>query len=514
PVKISVPSSTPQESAPETQRITEHRSVRRSWIYATIAAAILFAAAVWLYRIETVRARHRTQIRSIAVLPLRDLSPQPGQEYFADGVTEDVITNLAQSLPLRVISRTSVMRYKQTSEPITQIAQELGVEAIVEGAVARSGNRVSVTVQLIDATEDRHLWAQKYDRDLKNVLDIETELSQEIATRVGTTLTAQHAVDASKSRPVDPQVYELCLLGRYHWNKRTAADLAKSADYYQQAINRDPNYAPAYAGLANAYALRVVYDNVPVQETFAKARAAALRALELDNTLAEPHAALGIIALNVRDWKPSGPELRLALDLNPNDATAHHWYAFYLFFSGKTEEAIAESETARQLDPLSAVINADEGIFLYSSRRYGEARVRLRQAIDLEPNFDQPHETLALVNLETGNPSDALKEAHAGLALSSTNARTLAEAGYVLACTGHTDEARKLLASLKAMSGNGAPEPIFEALVEAGLKDHDAAVQALEEDARTFGLVGLFQWHAFDQIASEPRIRQLVAEVQ
>src|SRR6185437_10112686 len=410
PVQVIEPltMSTPlpvQASATETQNITEQRSVRRSWIYATIAAAIFLAASVWLYRIETVRARHRPQIRSIAVLPLRDLSPQPGQEYFADGVTEDVITNLAQSLPLRVISRTSVMRYKQTNEPITQIAQELGVEAIVEGAVARSGNRVTVTVQLIDATEDRHLWAQKYDRDLKDVLDIEAELSQEIATRVGTTLTAQPAVDASKSRPVDPQVYELCLLGRYHWNKRTAADLAKSAQYYQQAIDHDPNYAPAYAGLADAYALRVVYDNVPVQETFAKARAAAQRALELDNTLAEPHAALGLIALNARDWKPAGPELRRALDLNPNDATAHHWFSFYVLFSGKTEEAIAEIETARQLDPLSPVINADEGAFLYTSRRYDEARTHLRQAIDLEPDFDQPHETLALINLETGDPS-------------------------------------------------------------------------------------------------------------
>ena len=514
PVKISVPSSTPQESAPETQRITEHRAVRRSWIYATIAAAILLAASVWLYRIETVRARHSTQIRSLAVLPLRDLSPQPGQEYFADGVTEDVITNLAQSLPLRVISRTSVMRYKQTSEPITQIAQELGVEAIVEGAVARSGNRVTVTVQLIDVTEDRHLWAQKYDRDLKNVLDIETELSQEIATRVGTTLTAQHAVDALKSRPVDPQVYELCLLGRYHWNKRTAADLAKSADYYWQAIARDPNYAPAYAGLANAYALRVVYDNVPVQETFAKARAAALRALELDNTLAEPHAALGIIALNVRDWKPSGPELRRAIDLNPNYATAHHWLAFYLAFSDQTEQALAEIEKARQLDPLSAVINADEGHFLYTARKFEEARIRLRQAIELNPDFDQPHETLALINVESGNPEEAVKEARAGVERSSSNARTLGEAGYVLAVTGHVEEANKLLSDLKSMSGNGAPEPVFEALIEVGLNDHHAAMQSLEEDGRVFGLIGLSQWHAFDEISREPRIQQLIAEVR
>lgn len=406
------------------------------------------------------------------------------------------------------------MRYKQTVEPVAQIARELGVEAIVEGAVARSGNRVTVTVQLIDATEDRHLWARKYDRGLKDVLDIEAELSQEIATRVGTTLIAQPAGDASKSRTVDPQVYELCLLGRYHWNKRTAADLAKSADYYGQAIDRDPGYAPAYAGLANAYALRVVYDNVPVQETFAKARAAAHRALELDDTLAEAHAALGIIALNARAWKPAGPELRRALDLNPNYATAHHWFAFYLLFSGRTKEAIAELETARQLDPLSAIINADEGEFLYTANRFSEARVRLRQAIELEPDFDQPHETLALTDLETGDPSDAVKEARTGLALSSSNPRTLGEAGYVLARTGHPEEARKLLSTLEAMSDNGAPEPLFEALIEVGLNQHEQAARTLEQDAKTFGLIGLSQWHAFDQISSEPHIQRLIAEEQ
>lgn len=481
---------------------------------AAVGAVAVLATAMWLFRPQSAKAHHPTQIHSLAVLPLRDLSPESGQEYFSDGITEDVITNLAQSLPIRVISHTSVMRYKQTNQSISQIARELGVEAIIEGGVARVGDRVTVTVQLIDATEDRHLWAQKYDRDVKNLLDVEAEISQEVAAQVGDTLTAQRAIDSSKSRTPDPQVYELCLLGRYHWNKRTAADLAKAAEYYQQAIDRDPNYAPAYAGLANAYALMPVYDSVAVQETYAKATAAARHALELDDTLAEAHAALGIIALNARVWEPSGPEFRRALALNPNYATAHHWLAFYLLFMGQTDEALAEIERARQLDPLSAIINADEGEFLYVARRYSEAQVRLRQAIELEPGFDQPHETMALINLETGHLSDALNDANAGLALGSTNPRTLGEAGYVLAVAGHTDEARKLLSTLKNMARHGADEPLFEALIHVGLEERDQAVGALERDAKIFGIVGLSQWHAFNQLSTEPRYRKLLAQAK
>jgi TolB-like protein/DNA-binding winged helix-turn-helix (wHTH) protein/Tfp pilus assembly protein PilF len=489
-------------------------SARSNWIFAGFTGVALVGAGLWLFHGQSAKAPHTAQIRSLAVLPLRNLSPDPTQDYFADGITEDLITNFAQSFPLRIISRTSVMRYKETTESIAQIAQELGVEAIVEGAVARSGNRVTVTVQLIDTTEDRHLWARKYDRDVKNLLDVEAEISQEIAAQVGSTLTARHAIDSSKSRPPDPQVYELCLLGRYHWNKRTAAGLAKAAEYYQQAIDRDPNYAPAYAGLANSYALMPSYDSVAVQETYAKATAAARHALELDGTLAEAHAALGIIALNARVWEPSGPEFRQALALNPNYATAHHWLAFYLFFLGQTDEAIAEVETARQLDPLSAIINADEGAFLYAANRYGEARVRLRRAIELQPGFDQPHETLALTDLETGNPSEALKEARAGLALGSTNPRTLGEAGYLLAATGHTDEARKLLLALQEMARHSADEPLFEALIDVGLKERDQAVGALEQDAKIFGIVGLSQWHAFNQLNADPRYQRLIAPIE
>ncbi|MGC2636541.1 MAG: winged helix-turn-helix domain-containing protein [Acidobacteriaceae bacterium] len=477
-------------------------------LWASVALTLV-AAGLW-YLKSAIIPHQGAPIHSIAVLPLRNLSPDPGQGYFADGVTEDLITNLAQSLPLRVISRTSVMRFRDSADPVQHIARALGVDAVVEGAVARSGRRVTVTVRLIDARHDRHLWARRYDREAEDLPDIEAEVSREISNQIGSQLPAQHIVNRAKIRSVDPEVYELCMLGRWHWNRRTANDLEKSAEYYRQAVGRDPNYAPAYAGLANAYALMPVYDSVAVQETYAKATAAAKQALALDDTMAEAHAALGIIALNAIAWKPAGPELRRALDLNPNYATAYHWYAFYLLFSGRTAEALAEIEMARQLDPLSAIINADEGVFLYSANRLGEARIRLRQAIELQPDFDQPHETLALIDLESGDPSTAWKEARTGLALGSTNPRTIGEAGYVSAATGHSEEARKLLSELREMARHGADEPLFEALVDLGLKNRGQAVSALERDARLFGIVGLSQWHAFSQLEGDQRYQALI----
>lgn len=477
-------------------------------LWVAIALALLITG-LWFQRSAIGRNR-ATEIHSIAVLPLRNLSPDPGQDYFADGVTEDLITNLAQSLPLRVISRTSMMRYKDSAEPVRQIGRDLQVDAIVEGAVARSGRRVTITVQLIDAAQDRHLWARKYDRQAEDLLDVEAEVSREIANQIDGTLAARRIVRGSEIRAIDPETYELCLLGRFHWNKRTAADLVKAADYYQQAIARDPNYAPAYAGLANVYAVMPSYDSVPIQEAFTKGMAAARRAINLDPSLAEPYATLGFIELNGADWTRAGAELQHALELNPNLATAHHWLAYNLLFLGQANDAIAEVESARRLDPLSVIINAAEGQLLYVVRRYGEAATRLRQAIELSPDNGQAYETLALTELETGDSTDAIKEARAGLALSATNPRTLGEAGYVLARTGHAAEARGLLRTLDGIAPRDSVQPVYLAMIYVGLNQPHQAVEQLQLHARMFGgLRGIWQWHAFDLLSHDPRYEAL-----
>lgn len=486
-----------------------------SWGLAVLAVAMTAVSVRYFHTRE--ESRRPEPVKSLAVLPLRNLSPEPGQEYFADGVTEELITDLAQSLPFRVISRTSVMRYNETKEPVNRIARDLGVQLIVEGAVARSGDRVTVTVQLIDATEDRHLWARKFDRKIGDILTVEGELSQEIAGQVGVALDADHRSKLAKPHPVDSDVYELCLLGRYFWNKRTPAGLAKSIEYFQQAIQHDPNYAPAYAGLADSYEILPMYDSVDVDENFRKARAAAKRAIGLDETLADAHLAMAFVSLNYwrTESKQAEREFDRSLELNPNDANAHHWFSYYLVFSGNLDGAVAEMERARQLDPLTAIVNADEGHLLYAAGRNDEAATRLRQAIELAPDLGQPHETMALIEIAEGRGSEALGEARRGLELDSNNPRTIGEAGYVLARTGHTEEAGKLLAQLNDLVRRGSGFPCYPALILIGLGERNKAIDLLADAERIskYGaLQGLGQWPIFDQLKSDPRFQKLLLE--
>jgi TolB-like protein/DNA-binding winged helix-turn-helix (wHTH) protein/Tfp pilus assembly protein PilF len=487
---------------------------RRALLYSTIAAGLVFALGIGLY---TSRAKSPpiSQIRSLAVLPLQNLSPDSGQDYFADGITEEVITNLARTLPLRVISRSSVMRYRRSEESVAQIARELGVDAIVEGAVARSGDRVSITVQLISAAEDRHLWAQTYERNLADILAIEAEVSQAIAGQIGGTLGLKRA-ELAKTRPVDARVYELCLIGRFHLNKHAGADTSKAEDYYQQAIARDPDYAPAYAGLANVYVGLALHGLAPFRPSMDKAVVAARRALELDESLAEAHATLGLVDLHLNpEWTRSEPEFRRAIELDRNSAVAHDWLAFYLFFAGRRDEALAEIALARQLDPLSAGTNSDEGHFLYAAHHFDEARARLTRAMELLPEFGEPHATLALIELESGHLADALREARTALALDPNSPRIMGEAGYVLASTEHTAESRGLLAALQDSAHRDGYISPFSALLEIGLGQRDQALESLTRMVDSGeGLEGLVQWHAFDALSADSRFKKLLARTQ
>lgn len=491
---------------------------RTPWLSIAVAGVLALACSLGFgFYVSKSRAPPDPAVHSLAVLPLQNLSPDAGQEYFVDGVTEDLITDLAQTLSQRVISRTSVMQYKATNKPITQIARELGVDSILEGSAARSGDRVIVTVQLIDVTTDRHLWAQKYDRRLEDILTVEAELSQTIASQIHSTLSAR-PLGLAKPGPVDPMVYELCLLGRYHWNKRTPADFDKAQGYFQQAIARDPGYAPAYAGLADVYAMAPSYSSRSIEDGAVKATAMANRALALDDHLAEAHATLGFVHLaKLSEWTKSEAEFRRALEIDPNYANAHHWLAYDLLFFGRQGEALAEIALARQLDPVSAVTNADEGHFLYAARHFDEARLRLQRAIDLDPKFGQPHATLALLELESGHAADALREARTALVLDPDSPNTLGEAGYVMASTGETAPAKVLLARLQGLARDGSSFTSSPAMIEIGLGQQDQAVDTLKDlliplAQLGIGLGSLGQWHAFDALAGNARYQALVAQ--
>jgi TolB-like protein/DNA-binding winged helix-turn-helix (wHTH) protein/Flp pilus assembly protein TadD len=483
----------------------------RHWRWIGLAAAVAIAA--W-YLTGTITAVLRTEIRSLAVLPLQDLSPDQGHEYFADGVTEEITTNLAQTLDLRVISRTSVMRYKRTTKPVSQIARELGVEAIVEGSVARSGDRVTVTVQLIDAIHDRHLWAEKYTRRAEDILAIEAEVSQAVASQISGTLGRERRAKSVVSR-VDPRVHELRLLGGYHLNRRTAADLAKAQDYFQRAIALNPSYAPSHAGLADVYALQPFYTSTRFGDSAPMAEAAARRALELDSSLAEPHATLGLLRISSRQWREAAGYFRRALELNPNYASAHHWYAYYLRFANRMDEACAEIEIARQLDPLSAAINADQGEMLNAARRYSEARESLLRASALAPEFARPHALLSVTEMATGNSSAAVSQARTALALDSRTPATMGQVGFTLAVAGDTTEAMALLSTLKEKARDDINVSMYAAMIEAGLGRKDEALGTLEQQARSpdsVVLQGIQHWYAFEAFRSEPRFQRLLSQ--
>jgi Tfp pilus assembly protein PilF len=318
---------------------------------------------------------------------------------------------------LGVIARTSVMHYKNTQTPLDQIGRELGVQYVVEGSVRRDSDHVRISAQLIQMKDQSHIWARQYDRELRGLLTVQGEIAQEIADEIQLTLGEQHKLNSqrgslhSSAAPPSYEVYDLYLKGRYFWNKRTPDGFRQAAEYFQQAIGQDPNYARAYAGLADTYGLMSTWGQVPQNEFMPKARSAALRALEIDDTLAEAHTSLALVAENYDyDWQTADKEFRRAIQLDPDYATAHQWFAEYLSWQGRFDEALAESERARQLDPLSLIISTDHASILYFSRQYDRAIAQCRAVLDMDPNFSRVRAILVLAYVQSGRFAEAIDE--------------------------------------------------------------------------------------------------------
>ena len=456
------------------------------------------------------------RISSIAVLPLENLSNDAEQEYFVEGVTDEIITDLAKLPGIRVISRTSAIQYKGTHKTLPEIAHELKVEGVVEGTVVRVGDRVRIRAQLIYAPADRHIWAQAYERDLKDVLALQANLAQDIAGEIQLKLTPQQQANLVAARPVDTETHELYLKGRFFWNKRDPSGLARAIDYFQQAVSKDPNYAPAYAGLADAYALSGGFNLVPVAEAMPKAKAAAERALQLEGNLAEAHASLGLIAPFLNwDWPDAQRHLQRAIELNPNYATAHHWYAeAYLMPMGRVDEAIAEMHKAQELDPLSAVISTDLGKELYFARRYDDAIVELRRALEFDPNFVSAHNWISDSLLERGDYPEAIAELEKTRPFREERVYAR-QSAYLHARMGRTVQARsELLKSLRRSKGKPVSSGAL-ALTYAALGDRDNAFLWLEKayaENSSF-MTSLKFWTAFDPLRSDPRFVDLLRRV-
>jgi len=361
----------------------------------------------------TVTSHRRTgkkRIRSLAVLPLVNLGSSD-DDYFSDGMTEAVIANLAQIKALRVISRTSVMRYKGTDKSIQQIAQELDVDGLVEGSTLRAENRVRITAELIHAQSDAHLWAKSYERDFSNIIRLQRKVAQSIADEIQIRLTPKERERLTGGNTIHPDAYEAYLKGRYYWNKRTGPDIQKAIQYFENAVAIDKRYAAAYAGLADAYHVYWVYTGVPPTEMYLKAKESALKALEIDNSLAEARTSLAAIKAD-DDWDFDGAEseFRRAIILNPNYPTAHQWFSQYLAYMGKFEEAIKEARKAQKLDPLSPIIHTVCGDTYLRARQYDDAIAQFKKAIEIDPNFSLAHTKLRDAYLGIGMYREAIDE--------------------------------------------------------------------------------------------------------
>jgi len=476
-----------------------------------VVALALLSPMSWRGRLFSPGAA--AQVRSLAVLPLENFSRDPDQDFFADGMTEALITDLSKISALRVISRTSVMQYKGAKKPLPQIARELQVDAVIEGSVERAGDRVRITAQLIDAVNDKHLWAERYDRDVGDVLLLQGEISRTIADEIRIKLTPQQGTQLAKNPRVDPQVQEDYLKGRYHLNKGSEEEIRKGIQFFEDVLTRNPKDARGYAGLADSYvALSDSY--VAPSEILPKAKATSLKALELDDNLAEAHTSSGVVRF-LYDWDWAGAEIEFkrAIELNPSSADAHVWYGVFLAQMDRGSEAIAELKRAEALDPLSLSVHVNAGWVYYLMRQNEQAIEQWRKALDLEPQFAVSHSAIWVGYLRS--PDFAKVMAALGKGTSVDDPMELAALGGIYAVSGDSAQARSVLTKLSAMSTRRYVCPYEMATAHAVLGDKDQAIAYLRRGYQEHSgcIPDIKTDPRLDALRSDPRFQELLRSV-
>jgi len=495
---------------------------RRLFLYAAIVAAIVLAAS-FAFNFAGLRDlvsgnRASPHIESLAVLPLDNFSKDPSQDYFADGMTEMLTANLAQISGLRVISRTSAMQYKGAHKALPEIARELNVDAIVEGSVLSSEGKVRITAQLIYAPDDLHLWAETYDRSLSDVLLLQSEVARTIADQIEVALTPKEELQLTGARRVDPVAQDAYLRGRYYWQQRDTApeNLKKAFEYFQQALERDPRYALAYVGIAQYYSVLPIYSHSTPDEVFPKAKAAVARALELDDTLSEGHATLAYIKTYYDwDWPGAEIEFKRSLALNSNDSTVLHWYSRFLASSGRIDEALAQIEHARELDPLDPGYKANIGVINYFGRRYDQATKEMKELLEEDPDFSTAHWGLGLVYEQKKMYAEAIAEFEKAGGLEDSGPNNVASMGHVYSAAGDRTSAMKALDKLKGFEKEGRLSPYQLAVVYAGLGETDKAFASLDQALRMRStlLTYLKMDPRFDSLRKDPRFDSLIHRI-
>jgi TolB-like protein/DNA-binding winged helix-turn-helix (wHTH) protein/Flp pilus assembly protein TadD len=522
---IAAPSPEVEQPSGPTQRPARHgpsRGVRRRWILTLTGTLVALATmAIWSATHWRDRLRSHGEFRpvhSLAVLPMENLSGDPAQEYLADSMTDQLITDLAGIHGLRVTSRTSIMRFKGARKPLKEITADLNVDAIVEGSLVRSGPRVRITAQLVHGATDAHLWADTYDGNLSDVLALQSKVALAITRQIRIRITPQENARLVNARSIDADAQDAYLRGRYFWNnKRTRAGLEKAIVLFQQAITREPNYALAYSGLADSYVLLGSRSFLPPKEAFSRAKTEAIKALALDNTLAEAHAAPAFAGLYYDwEWADTEREFRRAIELNSNYTNAHHWYSHFLIAMGRFEESLAESRKCIELNPLDPGMKVHLGEHYRYARQYDRAIPQLLNAIEMDPSRYRAHDELGRAYEQKGMHVEAVAEFERGVATSQEGSATLASLGAGYAAAGRRNEALGIVRRLKLESRDEYVPAYGLAEIYAVLGNKEEAFAWLEKayEERSSALAYLKVEPRLDSLRPDAHFQDLVRRMR
>jgi TolB-like protein/DNA-binding winged helix-turn-helix (wHTH) protein/Tfp pilus assembly protein PilF len=482
---------------------------RIAMLVAAVLAGSALISGITVHYVNASKGK-ANRSSSLVVLPLENLSGDKEQDYFADGMTDDLIANLAKIHSLRVISRSTAMAYKGTHKPLPQIASELNVDAVVEGTVMRVGNRVRITAELVQVSTDQHLWADTYESPIGDVLALQNRVSSAIVDEIRINLTKEDKERLAQKPSVSPEAYEDYLKGRYYWNKRSGDGFEKAIGYFEEATRRDPQYALAYAGLADCYGIigATIYGSVPSLEAAPKAKAAAIRALEIDPTLAEAETSLATAKFNYDwDWAGAAEGFKKAMQLDPTYATAYQRYSLYLSAMGKFDDSFEQIRKARELEPLSISINASFGWRLYLAREYDRSIAQLRDTLEMDPAYEWAHLTLGQAYEQKGQFELAIEELQKAVELSHSSPLTISALAHAEALSGNHAAANKLLTQLETLSKKQYVSPFYVAIVNLGLGKNEVAMNWLEKayNDRSNGLVFLKVEPELDPLRKNPR---------
>jgi TolB-like protein/DNA-binding winged helix-turn-helix (wHTH) protein len=504
----TLPAAVPALPAPAMRKPRK----RVLWTVAALTGLLVLLLTVMRFTAGTPTPPPPPQVHSLAVLPLENLSGDASQDYFADGMTDELITQLAQIGALRVISRSSVMHYRHLDKPLADVARELNVEAVVEGSILRSGERIRITAQLIRVPADQNIWAQSFEGNVSDTLALQSQVAQAVADQIRVALSRSEHAALQKSRPVIVEAYDAYLKGRYYWNRRTAEGLKQAIENFERSIALDPANAEAYAGLADSYALSGDWEYgimAPV-DAFTRAKEAANKALSLDDSLSEAHTSLAFV-MDLYDWDWVGAErqFKLALRLSPGYATAHHWYAFHLLTLGRSKEGLAELRKAQSLDPLSPIIDADVADALCIAHRFEDSVQQSRRTLALDPNFAVGHFVLGQALVQQHLYAAAIAELQKAIALAGHRAVFDSNLAYAYAVSGNRAAATQIAGELAALAELNPSASANVALIYAGLGDTERAMSWLIKAYAARFNPSILLRPAFDSLRADPQFQRL-----